>query len=138
MTIRNQRTFLIDRLTLGGVSTPFDLIDQVTVQAMGLHAGDEVHLEIVLLSDMTPPACACPPGRPTLPAVIDAVPLSCCGEPVVLSRDQPFVVLDAPQGSKLRARLETTMQDTQVVWFQNTATPNVNDRLRGCPCEDAA
>ena len=48
MTIRNQRTFLIDRLTLGGVSTPFDLIDQVTVQAMGLHAGDEVHLEIVL------------------------------------------------------------------------------------------
>ena len=64
--------------------------------------------------------------------------LSCCGEPVVLSRDRPFVVLDAPQGSKLRARLETTLQDTQVVWFQNTATTNVNDRLRGCPCEDAA
>ena len=49
----------------------------------------------------------------------------------MLSRDRPFVVLDAPQGSKLRARLETTLQDTQVVWFQNTATPNVNDRLRG-------
>lgn len=128
---------LIDTNTPNGISKPFALDRQVTVYAMALQDNDQVHLQLVLMSDLIPPPCVCPPGRVTLPSVIDSVPLSCCGEPIILSREQPYVVLDAPQGSHIRAVLNggNADADAQRVWWVPTNTPNVTDKLRGCPCE---
>lgn len=128
---------LINELTANGISQPFALDRQVTLYAMGLGANDQVHLQLVLMSDLIPAPCVCPPGRVTLPSVIDAVPLSCCGEPIILSRERPYVVLDAPRGSHLRAVLNDgdADADTQRVWWVPTDTVNVTDSMRGCPCE---
>ena len=47
---------------------------------------------------------------------------------------QPFVIVDAPLGWRLRAKWNISVPTTQVVSFRYTNTPNVNDRMRGCPC----
>lgn len=129
---------LIDKDTVSRVSEPFDLISQVTIVALGLEPLDRVILEIVLLSDPVRNLCACPPFTVTPVTVVDAVPYLCCGEEIALTREQPFVVLDAPQNAKLRATLVQSVPDaplsTQFVYYSETNTQNVNDRLRGCAC----
>lgn len=130
---------LITRNHLDGVSDTFQIQSQITVYAMGLQPGDLVEFFVCLVSDLVRSACVCPPGNVVLPSVVDEVPLTCCGEPISLSRERPFVVLDAPQGIRLRAKL--TQDDpneplsTQIVWFNPTTTA-INDRLRGCPCQE--
>lgn len=117
---------LISRNHLDGVSDTFAFVSQATVYAMGLQPGDEVHLSIVLVSSLLVEACVCPPGRVTLPTIADEVPLRQCGAPVILTRDNPFVVLNAPQHIRLRAKL---VQDdpneplsTQLVWHEQTSS----------------
>ena len=131
---------LITRNHLDGVSDTFLIGTQSTVYAMGLQPGDVVEFFVCLVSDLVRSACVCPPGNVVLPSVVDEVPLTCCGVPITLDRDKPFVVLDAPQGIRLRAKLTQLDPNeplsTQIVWFNNTHTANVNDRLRGCPCQE--
>lgn len=130
---------LITRNHLDGVSDTFQINSQVTIYALGLQPGDVVSFYTCLISDLVRAACVCPPGNVVLPAVIDEVQLTCCGEPVILTPDKPFVVLDAPQGVRMRAKLTqfdpNEPLSTQIVWF-NVTNSAINDRLRGCPCQD--
>lgn len=136
---------LISRDTLDGVSTPFEVIDQITVYAFGLEATQRVAFYMVGLSEVLKASCGtgCPP-LVTLPTVIDEMQLKCCGEPIYLTRDQPWVVIDSPQSVKIRAKLEDELGDPQVpavqtfVGFRPTNTVNVNDRMRGCACAGAS
>lgn len=105
---------------------------QVTVAALGLQPGDEVTFELVFTPAIQPDLCACPPGIVELPSVAAATPLVCCGQTVTLSPDQPFVVLDTPQGMRVRGVLDSQDPSNIWVWAINTKTPNVTDRLRGC------
>jgi hypothetical protein len=125
---------LITPATLSGISPPFEIREQITVVALGLEPLDTVSFWLVLQTTPVRDPCACPPGQVVLPAVLDEVQLRCCDVPVVLTRTKPFVVLDAPQGITMRAKLVTLTPSTQSVVYEETTTANVNDRMRGCPC----
>lgn len=139
---------LITRTVLDGVSTPFEVSDQVTVFGYGLEPGQRVAFYIVALSETLRAACGpgCPP-MVTLPSVIDEMQLMCCDTPVVLTREQPWVIIDSPQAAKIRAKLEVfdgtdwvpavPLPQTLVLW-KATNTRNVNDRMRGCACAGAS
>lgn len=135
------QTPLISSNQLDGVSTTFEIRKEVTVHAQGLEPGDEVEFWIVQLTDPVRDPCACPPGVVTLPSVMDEVPLLCCGDRVILTRERPYVVLDGPQGVYLRAKLTGTDGDpfigpmtTQRVYFVESESRHINDRMRGCAC----
>lgn len=132
-TLNNASTVLLNRDT-GDVSEPAVLTQQMTIMAQGLEDTDEVTLWLVQLSSFDAPQCSCPPGKVTLPQVMSENQLMCCGQPVVLTPEQPFVIVDAPLGWRLRAKWNISVPTTQVVSFRYTNTPNVNDRMRGCPC----
>lgn len=130
---------LIGKNTIDNLSATFEVDDQITIYAAGLEPTDVVQIEMVQISDAAPTdPCGCPPGAVVLPGVLDAMTLLCCGEPIQLTRAQPFVIVDAPQDQLLRVRLiQVDLNEpitTQRVWFRPTKTRNVNDRLRGCPC----
>ena len=134
---------LISRNVVSGVSEPFEVSKQVTVNAYNLQVGQRVSFYIVALSELIKSACGnCPPAV-TLPTVVDEMPLLCCGERIVLTRDNPWVIIDSPQGTKIRAKLETAssgevvVPTDQLVVYNETNTENVNDRMRGCACAGA-
>lgn len=115
-------------------SESFTLRSQVTIYAFGLGAGDRVTFEA--LSVPAPEfACACPPGRATLPGVTGIIQLHCCGEPIELSEANPYVILDAPQNVQIRAKLESDNPEFVTVWMVNTDTKNPAPWQQGCPCE---
>ena len=120
----------------GDISQPFTIKSQVTVVAFGLEGDDEVTFEVVLLSTALQPSCQCPPGQVVMPSVAAAFPLDCCGTPIKLTAERPFVVLDAPQGFPLRAAWNVLPSEGQIVMYEETNTPNLTARLNGCPCED--
>jgi hypothetical protein len=127
---------LINKDTISGVSETFEIASQATFVALGLEPGDTITFFLVLLSEALRPACPCPPYAVTFPSIVDEVPLLCNGEPITLSRDNPFVVLDAPQGFKLRAKLNATVPyTTQILLMNELTTTAINDRLRGCASE---
>lgn len=136
----NTATQLIGKDTVNNLSATFEVPDQVTLYAAGLDATDVVQIEMVQINNAGPTdPCGCPPpGAVVLPGVLDAMTLKCCGVPIQITRDQPFVIVDAPQDQLLRVRLiqadPNQPVDTQRVWLRPTKTRNVNDRLRGCPC----
>ena len=134
---------LISRNVVSGISEPFEVSKQVTVNAYNLQVGQRVSFYIVALSELVKTACGnCPPAV-TLPTVVDEMPLLCCGERIVLTRDNPWVIIDSPQGTKIRAKLETAssgevvVPTDQLVVYNETNTENVNDRMRGCACAGA-
>lgn len=129
---------LIHRDTVDGYSEAFEVRKQATIYAAGLEPGDTVEFYMLLISSMEVAKCVCPPGQVQLPSVIDEMQLLCCGEPIVLTRENPYIIIDAPLRTKLRAHLTTSMPTTQVVWMEETDTANVNDRMRGCPCGEQA
>ena len=120
----------------GDVSQPITLKAQYTFAAFGLLGADEVLFEAVLLTDPLKAGCQCPPGQVAMPTVAQSFPLTCCGAQIKLTPDQPFIVLDAPQGFLIRASWNVLPTTGQVVLYEATTTPNLNGRLRGCPCED--
>ena len=120
----------------GDISQPILLKSQLTIAAFGLLGDDAVTFEAVILSDPLKASCQCPPGQVVMPTVAQAFPLECCAAAIRLTEDQPFVVLDAPQGFLIRATWNVLPTDGQVVMYEETNTPNLNGRLRGCPCED--
>lgn len=119
--------------TLNDRSEVFDLKQQITVVGFGYEPGQTTTFELVLLTEFVPDPCVCPPGQVILPGVADAVPLACCGTVIQLSQDNPFVIIDAPIGAKLRAVQHGGPGPT--VYFTETDTRDVNDRLRGCQCD---
>lgn len=135
---------LITSNVLDGVSVPFEVADQITVQAFGLEPGQRVAFYIVGLSETLRAACGpgCPP-MVTLPSVIDEMQLMCCDDPILLTRSRPWVIIDSPQATKIRAKLEVLdgsewvpavpSPSTLVLWKPSN-TRNVNDRMRGCAC----
>lgn len=133
---------LISRTIISGVSEPFEVAKQVTVYAYNLQPGEQVAFYLVALSELVKSACGnCPPAV-TLPTVVDEMQLECCGEPVILTRAQPWVIIDSPQAAKIRAKLETSggtavVPNNQLVVYNETNTLNVNDRMRGCACAGA-
>lgn len=132
---------LIDSNKLDGISDTFEIGigEQLTVIALGLEVGDTVTFSIVALSRFVPDPCVCPPYNVVMPSITDEVPLSCCGGVITLTRDRPYVILDAPQAVKLRATLTGTLPlTTQVVAYEKTSTPNPTDYMRGCPCGEPA
>lgn len=139
---------LITRTVLDGVSNPFEVSDQITVMAYGLAPTERVAFYLVGLSETLRSACGpgCPP-MVTLPSVIDEMQLMCCDTPILLTRDQPWVIIDSPQATKIRAKLETfdgtnwlpAVPSAQtLVLYKATNTANVNDRMRGCACAGAS
>lgn len=118
-----------------GASAPFVVTNQVTVVARGLEPGDEVTLWLVLMTEPMKDPCSCPPGQVVLPDVLDEVQLECCGEPIVLTRERSWAIIDSPQQTPIRAKLALVgAPSTQSVYLNDTNTANVNDRMRGCPC----
>lgn len=128
---------LIDRDTVDATSPAFTLgdNDQVTIFAMGLNPDDRVVFELVMFGGLLNEDCTCPPLAVKPVAVQDVVPLRCCADEIVLTRDRPYVILDAPQNIPLRARLlSVDPVDQQRVWLRHTNTPNPTDYMRGCAC----
>lgn len=119
--------------TLNDRSAVIDLKRQITVVGIGYGPFQTTTFELVLLTEFEPDPCACPPGKVILPGVADAVPLTCCGTLIQLSQDNPFVIIDAPIGAKLRAVQHGGPGAT--VFYNETDTHDVNDRLRGCQCD---
>lgn len=105
---------------------------QVTVVGLGLQLGDTVTFELVFTPAIQPDLCSCPPGIVEMPSVAAAAPLVCCGTVVTVTAEQPFVVIDSPQGMRARGVLNATDPSSVWVWAINTKTPDVTDRLRGC------
>ena len=118
------------------VSQPITLKSQLTFAAFGLEDDDEVLFEVVILTEPLKASCQCPPGQVAMPSVAQSFPLTCCSGQVKLTATQPFIILDAPQGFLIRASWNVLPDDGQVVLYEETNTPNLNGRLRGCPCED--
>lgn len=121
----------------GPVSGTVDIVDQMTITALGLEDTDEVTLWLVQITKLEQLPCACPPGKVQLPTVGSEVQMTCCGQPITLSVDRPFVIVDAPIGWRLRVKWNVDLVTTQAVSYARTNTHNVNDRMRGCPCEGA-
>lgn len=107
---------------------------QLTVTAIGLQAGDSVGFQMVYVPALDPDSCTCPPFPVVLPSVAAVQELRCCGTPITLTEDNPVVILDNPQRTLLRAVLNTSDPDGIYVWAVETATHDLNDRLRGCSC----
>lgn len=127
---------LINSNTVNGVSAPFTLTAQITVFALGLGPQDYVEFEQILMS--SPPVtgnnCECPPLVVSQLTVLDTTPLTCCGVPIQLTATRSYVILDAPQGVPLRARVvsPTSPLTTQRVWYETTNTAHPAEGQRGC------
>ena len=126
---------LIDRDTVSLMSEPFQLTSQVTISAYHLDEDDSVSFQIVSLTGPTKAPCQCPPGQVLFSAVSDMMPLTCCGGGIVINREQPWVIIDAPHGAWLRAVLHADTPNAQSVWLSETNTQNVTERMRGCSCD---
>lgn len=121
---------------IGDVSENFTLaVDtQMTLTAVGFDEtdpGNYIWIEIVVINRHRP-ADPCCPDPVQLPSVAASTPLTCCGVPIRLDAANPYVIIDAPQGALLRARLEG---DTiPMAWVTVTKTKDITDRMRGCGC----
>lgn len=129
-------TVLIDRNTVDYTSQPFEVGTQVTVYASNLAGDDYVEFEIVTITPARSVECGCPPFPVVMPSINWSSSLRCCGEPIRLTAEQPFVLIDHPQAAKIRARLVTSEVGwtDKTVWFEPTAVYFPNDRMRGCAC----
>ncbi len=82
--------------------------EQITLYATGLAEGDYVRVELVELSEPSVNTDQCCSGPVVLPEVTAAVELKCRnGNPMRLTAGHPYLVLDAPQGVKMQARVES-------------------------------
>lgn len=94
------------------VSEPFEISNgkQATLVAYGLEDGDQVVVEIVNTTRALPATGdVCCPGTVGLPEISSVALLRCRnGARIVMTKDHPWAVLDAPQGLQLRVRVITT------------------------------
>lgn len=117
------------------VSAPFSIPmgGQLTVMGLGLFDSDTITFEVLYVPTARGEACECPPLNAELPQASSTAPLTCCdGTPITLTEDKPFVILDAPQGFILRAKIDATDPTGVISWLTETKTANVTDAMRGC------
>ena len=138
---------LFDASSVALDSPTFILDKQITVIATGMAPNDYITFEILQLQSGDPlKLCGCRIIESSN-AVIDlAKPLTCsmCGpevnsQEVRLTALGTFVIIDAPQGTLMRAIYHGTGIDDGTVkaWFNNSETPDLNDAMRGCaPIEE--
>lgn len=127
---------LFHKGALSPYSPVFSVKKQVTVFAFGLEAGDYIEFELVYVPTASGDPCECVPFQAELPQVGATAPLMCCSGRIRLTNTTPFVIIDAPQSVGIRAVLTAADPTAVVAWLEETDTPNVTDRLRGCPCEE--
>lgn len=101
---------------------------------MGLQGDDYIEFELVDVPAIVRDPCACPPGKVELPRVGARAPLTCCRVNVKLRESKPFVVIDAPQNTRIRAILNVANLGDVWVWVTDTSTPYLTHDLRGCAC----
>lgn len=110
---------------------------QLTVYGFGLQPGDKITFEMLYVPTLKGEPCETPPGgQAELPQAAAVAPLLCCGKEIAVTIDNPYVVIDAPQNILLRAVLEAEDIPSIASWAIETKTANVNDRMRGCQCEE--
>lgn len=126
---------IITPTTVSLTSDPVEITSQTTFVALGLESTDTVTFWLVLLTDPVRPSCDCPPAGVTLPSILAETQLQCCGANVQITATNPVVILDYPQGFKVRLKLNVTgAATTQTVMMQDATTTNVTERMRGCAC----
>lgn len=104
------------------VSGPFTIPfgGQTTFLATGLTGEDQITFHLVKMTDAGPPAGECCFGPVALSDLEWEAPLKVNGETVVLTQQNPYVVLDVPQVYTLIAR--KSADDLSVVELYATAT----------------
>lgn len=131
------RNILFNKDSETPYSDVFTVTNQVTVVGLGFENPDDyVKFNIVKLS-ASKPLCPCPPYLVETPNVVASAPLLCCGEEVRVSLANPFVIIDAPQKVTIQAVYVSAISGSNYaeVGWSDTNTANVNDRMRGCPCQ---
>ena len=129
-------TVLFDRDSQSTFSQVFTVGKQVTVYGLGFdNDEDYVRFRLVELS-ASKPLCPCPPFSVEAPNVIRSAPLLCCGEEIRIDSQNPYVIIDAPQNVTIQAEYVTPAftSISAKIWWQETKTENVKDRMRGCKC----
>jgi hypothetical protein len=119
------------------VSAPFVIEkgQQVTLFASGLANTDQVVIEVLTLTTSGPAGDLCCPGPVALPEVVGAVPLTCRNGTVVkMTAKLPWVILGAPQGVQLRARVVTPDSDAVISVHM---TPSDSEGCMTCACDEA-
>lgn len=132
------KTLLFSPTSVSPYSAVFYLSGQKTIVGLGFEDDEsEVTFRIVDM-DAAGPQCPCPPRVVNLPEVNASAPLTCCGEPIVVNINNPYVILDAPQGIAIQAVYTTPAggKITAKVWALDTNTRDVTERMRGCPCQE--
>lgn len=119
------------------VSAPFVIEkgQQYTLFASGLANDDQVIIEVVTSTTAGPGGDFCCPGPVALPEVVGATPLVCRNGTVVkMTAKLPWVILGAPQGVQLRARVVTPDSDA-VISVQKVASDS--EGCMTCACDEA-
>lgn len=103
---RNKSGLLFPPGEISSVSDTFQIPygGEITVVAFGMQKGDYCHFEVVNIPGVEPATCDCapPPNLDRALSVQERVLLQYKGKPVVLTPENPIVVLSAPQGFHLR------------------------------------
>lgn len=138
----DKQVVLFDKASLAPESNVFAFDKQITISAIGIQGDDYITFERVeLQAGKMPDVCGCIIISSTKPSIIGTAELNCptCEEsepqPIRLTRTNPIVVLDYPQGSALRAIYHGGGLETGEVYVvaRQSNTTNLTDELRGCP-----
>lgn len=128
--------------SMTGTSRVVHITDQVTFKGVGLQEGDEV---LFYLVSMTPGEmdkwCKCQHIPGAKPEIESLSPLMCEGcddegnrVQVKMTRDNPIVILDAPQDSMVMLAYEGEGFNTaKVIAIYGTTTKDLTPAMRGCP-----
>lgn len=138
---------LYGALSVSPQSRTFYLDRQTTFVATGMFEGDEIHFEVLHLTDVElTKYCGCLPHELPAAAVAGIQTLLCteCDDehtlPVRMTHRNPTTILEAPFGTLMRAvYVGAGLGTAQVTMITGTSTKNLDDTQRGCPpvcCED--
>lgn len=104
---------------------------QMTVVGMNLAPEDEITFQIVYVPTMPADSCACSTVLPLPLSVAAFEDLQWQGRKVRLTKSNPVVIIDAPQGFLIRAVRRQTDNEGLHLWARPTGTVNVTDTMRG-------
>jgi len=120
--------------------THFEIIEQVTITAVGMQEGEYVTFEMVTISSPTHQVscdpCELPPV--VMPEATAWQPLTCCSEEhVSLSSAHPVLILDAPTGMRIRAlyhghNFSLGNPFTADVTLRESKVKSIHESMRGC------
>lgn len=106
--------------------------------ATGLSGTDYVEVQLLAITESTPPLDLCCPGPVLLPGIGATTPLLrlCCGsctpQPVRLTPANPWYVLRDPRGLWMRACVQTTDTSAVIEVFKADVAPNGSTEQAPC------